>query len=110
MRDVGTRMGIQIQDGDQLDYTNAPYHHRVYGHQQAVKDARAGSYDFWPGHSPVLAYRGLHKVWDPVKRDYTKTIGGTGLLPDKWIGPGLKRTLNGALTKPPNYAHDYLVK
>jgi len=49
-------------------------------------------------------------VWDRERKDYTKTVGGTGLIPDAWIGPGLKKTLNGALTKPPAYTHDYLVK
>jgi hypothetical protein len=110
MRDVGSRMGVNIADGDKLDFDNAPYFNRVYGHQEQVISARAGSATFWPGSSPVLAYRELHKVWDREKRDYTKTIGGTGLIPDAWIGPGLKRTLNGSLVKPPAYTHDYLVK
>ena len=96
-------------------------------HQEQVINARQGSVTFWPGSSPVLAYRELHKarvillpwpsltfgppqVWDRERRDYTKTVGGTGLIPDAWVGPGLKRTLNGSLTKPPAYTHDYLVK
>lgn len=109
-RDIGIRMGINIQDNDEMDYTNAPYHNRVYGHQAAVLQARKTDYDFWPGSSPVLAHRGLHKVWNPVTRDHSKTIGGTGYIPDAWVGNGLKRVLNGSLSTPPNYTHDYLIQ
>lgn len=109
-RDVGTRMGIPIQDNDELDYTNAAFHNLVYGHQKEVLQARKVDFDFWPGSSPVLAHRGLHKVYDRVLKTTTKTVGGTGYLPDSWIGQGLKHTLNGALKPPVVHSHDVLVE
>jgi hypothetical protein len=109
-RDIGTRMGIAIQDNDELDYTNAAFHNAIYGHQKEVLQARKVDFDFWPGSSPVLAHRGLHKVYDRVLKTTTKTVGGTGYIPDKWIGQGLKHVLNGALKAPTEHSHDYLVE
>jgi hypothetical protein len=115
-RDAFGRYQIDLKPQQGLDFDNAVYFNKLYGHQEAVLRDRvsegsvAENANFEPGSSPIIAFAGCTKYWNPRDQDYTFTTAAQGFIPTAWYGKGLRDTLQGKLQRAPAYEHIMLVK